>query len=139
MILGVMSDTHTDRLKALPHIIAEFRKRGVETIIHCGDLKPEHMKPEFFGNLPVICALTEDQGEITPPAANWRFTEPDNRIVNLGEGKAYVGHKRSFDFLTGSEAELNQTLQRIRKDNEEERGGFFPDTRIIKFSSRITS
>lgn len=126
MIWGILSDTHNDRIHAIPHIIAEFKKRGVEYIIHCGDIKAEHLKPELFGNLPVVCALVEEQAKnpkFANPPKNWKFTTPDSikrggRIVDIGDIRAYVGHKRAFEFLTGSEARLKETLNQIRRDYE---------------------
>lgn len=121
MIWGILSDTHKDRMNAIPHIIAEFKKRGVEVIIHCGDIKVEHLDPDLFGKLPVVCALVEEQAEnpkfATPPN-NWRFTRPKDRIIDIGDTRLYVGHKRAFEFLAGSEAKLMETLNTIRRDHE---------------------
>lgn len=121
MIWGVLSDTHSDRMNAIPYIIAEFRNRGVQAIIHCGDIKQEHLKPELFGNLPVVCALVEEQVGKANFAAlpqGWRFTRPGNRIIDIGNIRTYVGHKRAFEFLVGSEAKLIETLSTIRRDHE---------------------
>jgi predicted phosphodiesterase len=38
MILGILSDTHHDTAQAIPHVVAEFQRRGVELIFHCGDI-----------------------------------------------------------------------------------------------------
>ena len=65
MIWGIISDTHKDKMNAIPHIMAEFRKHGVTHIIHCGDIKPEHLNAELFNNLPVVCALVEEQVDKT--------------------------------------------------------------------------
>ncbi len=122
MIMGVLSDTHQDRMNALPHIMGEFKQREVEIIIHCGDIEPKHLKPELFNGLPVICALVEgqvDEEVFGTPPANWVFTRPRKRIHHLSDCEAiYVGHNRSFEFLTGSEAQLNQMLNTIRKEND---------------------
>jgi len=121
MILGVLSDTHKDRMNALPHVITEFQKRGVQTIIHCGDILPHHLKPELFGNLPVVCALTDEQvrekhSVFTHPPAGWIFTRPNKRIVDLADVRVYVGHKRAFEFLYGSESKLFEMLNTISLD-----------------------
>lgn len=120
MIIGVLSDTHRDRANAIPYIIKEFKKRKVEVIFHCGDIEPRHLVPGLFGNLPVVCALTEEQKgmkEFCFPPNGWRFTVPGDRIVTLPNGlRFYVGHKRAFEFLTGAEAELMKTLEVIRRD-----------------------
>jgi len=100
MILGILSDTHEDKMNAIPHIITEFKKRGVELIIHCGDISPKHLNAQLFGNLPVICALTEGQNEecFTIPPNKWSFTVPDKRVVTMGGIKLYVGHKRAYEY-----------------------------------------
>jgi predicted phosphodiesterase len=120
MILGIISDTHKEKMNALPHIMADFKKRGVEMIIHCGDIEPEHIRPELFNNLPVICALIEEQigkKEFSSSPKNWKFTVPGERICDAGDIRLYVGHKRGFEFLTGSEANLIKKLSEIRKDH----------------------
>lgn len=125
----VLSDTHKDEMNAIPHILKKYEKT-VETIIHCGDIKPKHLNPTLFGNKPVYCALTDEQVEkneqaekkefeIAPP--DWKFTRPGKRIVDVGDIRIYLGHKRSFEFLTGSETKLIETLDTIRKDNDEVR------------------
>jgi predicted phosphodiesterase len=121
MIWGVIADTHEDKMNALAHIMAEFKKRNVEAIVHAGDIEPKHLKAELFGNLPVICALTESQikkKEFARPPKGWIFTQPGKRVYNFCNTKIYVGHKRAFEFLTGSEADLVHTLNIIRKDND---------------------
>lgn len=123
MIIGVISDSHKDRMNALPHIVAELERRGAQAIIHCGDIEPQHLNPKLFGNLPVICALIEEQvgrREFETPPKNWRFTTPGNknRICDIGGIRVYVGHKRAFEFLTGSEAKLIETLNAIRRDHD---------------------
>lgn len=121
MIIGIVSDSHADKANALPHIMREFEKRGVEFIIHCGDIEPKHLKTELFNDLPVVCALVEGQNEkpeFTVPPRGWRFTKPEARIIDFEDIRMYVGHKRSFEFLTGSEASLIQTLNQIRMTND---------------------
>jgi predicted phosphodiesterase len=120
MIAGILSDTHRDKANAIPHVIKEFKKRKVEVIFHCGDIEPKHLNEDLFGNLPVVCALIEEQKgmkEFCFPPHGWRFTEPGDRIVTLPNGlRFYIGHKRAFEFLTGAETELMKTLESIRKD-----------------------
>jgi predicted phosphodiesterase len=120
MIIGVLSDTHRDKANAIPHIVKEFKKRKVEVIFHCGDIEPKHLDAALFGNLPVVCALLEEQKgmkEFCFPPNGWRFTVPADRIVTLPNGlRFYIGHKRAFEFLTGAEAELMKNLEKIRRD-----------------------
>lgn len=125
MKLGILSDTHQDKMNAIPYIIREFKKNGVEVIIHCGDIIETHVKPELFGNLPVFCALTDEQekdmkentdSKFPHPQDNWLFTYPNKRVVDVGETRCYIGHKRSFEILLGSELKLMETLDFIRRD-----------------------
>ncbi|MFC1612710.1 metallophosphoesterase family protein [Patescibacteria group bacterium] len=135
MKLGILSDTHGDKQKATRHIIEIFKRYGVEIIIHCGDISKNHVNKKLFGNLPVFCALTDEQTQLCQsekktkdrnnipfcsPPNNWTFTHPNERIVDLRKLKektrVYVGHKRSFELLRGSEAKLKETLDEIRKE-----------------------
>lgn len=137
MKLGIISDTHEDRINALPHIARRFKEMGVEIIIHAGDIDEKHVNPETFGGLPVYCALTDEQTKICEtemykvhregvpfcfPPLQWTFTRPGQRIVDLVVGaektRIYLGHKRSFEFLLGDESKLLEKLYAIRKDND---------------------
>jgi predicted phosphodiesterase len=131
-IIGVISDTHKDQQNATPHIIEEFRKRGVTRIFHAGDLDQKHFNAQLYGNYPVHYALTEDQCEIElegrcrcpregffPPATNWRYTMPGHRIVRIDGESYYLGHKIPFDFyLNMGENDFDERLQRIRLAND---------------------
>jgi len=120
MKIGVISDTHKDKANALPHVIkALIEEHHVEWLIHCGDIDPKHLKPELFGNLPVICALNEEQ--LTKPPFDrieipgWIFTSPGDRVRDLPDGtRIYVGHKRWHEFLAGSERHLTETIHSLR-------------------------
>jgi len=121
MILGIMSDTHFDKMNAIPHIIKEFKRRGVEHIIHCGDIEREHVRQSLFGGLPVTCALTEGQvgtESFRHCPQNWDFTVPGRRVVRIGQEGVYIGHKRAFEYVSGSEAQLEETLSVIRRDHD---------------------
>lgn len=134
MKIGILSDTHKDKMNALEHIIFnEFIPRGAELIIHCGDIEPEHLYPELFGNMSVICALTDEQvdkcargDEIAFYQApqGWVFTKPDERIIDLYGFIAYVGHKRAYDFLKNSWIEIRKTMHEIRKNHNNVRWMF---------------
>ena len=131
MKIGILSDTHSDKMNAIPYIIREFKKAHVKLIVHCGDIDPKHVDSKLFGYFPVICALNElkpKAEKFNNPPDNWHFTypcnppkDPSSRIVDLeelglGRDKFYVGHKRSFDFLIESKRNLEETLQKVRKD-----------------------
>lgn len=121
MIIGVLSDTHKDRKKAIPHIVQEFKKRGVEMIVHCGDIIPEHVSNELFGNLPVVCAFVDGQkddpvfGDGCPKG--WVFTRSGSRVIRLlDDSLVYVGHKRHLDFLQKTGAEFDAILTKLRQE-----------------------
>ncbi len=121
MILGVLSDTHDIDENVIRHIIAEFKKRDVEAIIHCGDIEPQHLNPKLFGNFPVVCALTEHQiekPEFKTPPEGWIFTQSGKRIIDFFGNIIYVGHKRSFEFLTGSEQMLEKGFEEISHSHD---------------------
>jgi predicted phosphodiesterase len=119
MIIGTLSDTHLDKANAIYRIMEEFKKRKVEVIVHCGDIEKHHLNPSLFLNLPVICAINPEQEKkqefVTPPD-NWIFTTTKNRVKDFRHARMYVGHRRSFDFLRGSETEMAHILQEARKD-----------------------
>jgi predicted phosphodiesterase len=117
--IGVMSDTHSDKMGAIPHIIAEFKRREVDLVVHCGDIIPEHISKELFEGLPVICAIVDTQKEdplfTTGCPDGWKFTRTGNRICELPDGMTvYVGHKMHMKFLKASEEEFNDTLTELR-------------------------
>ncbi|MEI6288727.1 MAG: metallophosphoesterase family protein [bacterium] len=117
-IWGLLSDTHKDKMKALPYIIKQFKERGVTQIFHMGDIEPEHIKPELFGGIPVICAVVDTQvgkEDYKEPPEGWQFTFPGKRIVDC-DPKVYAGHKRPFEFLLKAEDDFNATLQELRHD-----------------------
>lgn len=142
MILGIISDTHRDEMNAVPHIMKRFKEKGVEVIIHCGDIEPKHLKSEMFLGLPVICALVDEQTKredfITPPC-RWKYTKPGERVLFVNGLRIYVGHKRSFEFLTGSESCLAKMLDGLRRDFDGLRWLFSGHTHHQIFKQGITS
>lgn len=54
MLLGILSDTHNN-LPNLQAALAVFRRRGVDTLIHCGDLTGIEVAHALAG-FRVICA-----------------------------------------------------------------------------------
>ena len=102
MILGVMGDTHKDRADAIPLIVKEFIKAGVEVIVFTGDIESQHLDTELFGGIPVICALTDNQENELPfqfPPNGWAFTYPGKRIKRFENFSIYVGHKKFYELL----------------------------------------
>ena len=128
MILGILGDTHEDQANATPHIIREFKRRDVELVLHCGDIEIQHIDADLYGGLPVFCALIEEQihtenpvkkEKFENPPKGWTFTKPGQRIIELKDSLyAYLGHKRSFGFLKGTETELDQMMQEIRMKSD---------------------
>lgn len=55
MEIGILSDTHNN-LKNLQTALAIFQARGIQTLIHCGDLTGAEMARAMAG-FRVICAL----------------------------------------------------------------------------------
>ena len=120
-IFGLLSDTHDIDPRVISAVIDEFKNRGVEVIIHCGDIEAQHLNAELFGDLPVFCALNAEQLEkpgfkTFPP--NWTFTVPGERVIDILHVRVYLGHKRSFDFLKTSEQNVMVFLDTLRKDND---------------------
>lgn len=80
MILGVIGDTHDCTDDTISEIVEkEFCPRGVEVIIHTGDIISRHVNAELFGNYPVICVLTKQQDldyRFSLSPNNWRFVRP---------------------------------------------------------------
>lgn len=48
MKIGVLSDTH-DNVSNLTYVLNTYRERGIETLIHCGDLTSLDMVSHFTG------------------------------------------------------------------------------------------
>lgn len=121
MIIGAVSDTHNIDDKILKAVIAELAKRGAEYFIHCGDIEPQHVDADLFLNKPVVCALNAEQVEkpaFKNPPPGWIFTTPDQRVIDINHIRTYVGHKRSFDFLLGSERRLLNFMETIRNEHD---------------------
>ncbi|HNP75173.1 MAG TPA: metallophosphoesterase family protein [bacterium] len=118
MIFGVLSDSHNVERPVISAVIEEFKIRGVELVLHCGDIIPQHLDADLFGGFKVVCALVHPQ-QILPefvfPPAGWCFTKPQDRVVNLRDFLVYVGHQRSFDFLLGSETEFQKMMMELTK------------------------
>lgn len=62
MIVGVISDTH-DNVSAVDSAVSIFEERGVETVIHCGDVIAPPVVPHFEG-LEVHAVLGNNDGEL---------------------------------------------------------------------------
>lgn len=125
MIIGVISDTHDAKDNVIKHIVKSFMQRKAEAIIHCGDIEPQHICPALFGNLPVYCALNQEQLQkeeirkfIDNPPPDWNFTFPGDRIRDIGHVRFYVGHKFSFDLAAHSEASFKEKMNALRMGHD---------------------
>ena len=80
MLLGVFGDTHNEDDSLIEEIIEnEFRPRGVEVVVHIGDIIARHVDAELFGHFPTICVLTKQQAfdyRFSFSPDNWRFVRP---------------------------------------------------------------
>lgn len=144
MILGILSDTHDIGDNVIKHIIKEFLERNVQGIIHCGDIEPQHLLPELFGNLPVFCALNAEQLPKEPfknPPQGWIFTTPENRVIDIEHVRCYVGHKFSFDLAAHPEADFKMKINLKRREHDGLRWIFaghmhhqvFTQTQLVNF------
>lgn len=121
MIFGVLGDTHKDVQCAIPRIMDKFEEAGVNMIIHTGDIESQHLKPEIFRNIPVICALTnnqEDELDFQFPPNGWTFTYPGKRIKRFKNFRIYVGHKKFFELLRNNESEFRESLEIAGRDHD---------------------
>lgn len=125
---GVVSDSHLDRAKAFPHVMREIVEvHKADVIIHCGDIEAPHLDAKLFRNMKVVCALNAEQIEkpaFRIPPENWEFTIPGDRIRDVCHVRCYIGHKRSFDLLTGSETAFRKIIDLLRKTHDGLRYGF---------------
>lgn len=81
MLVGVLSDTHG----VLPEGIGEAF-RGVERIVHAGDIGPVRIISELEAIAPVIAVRGNmDTGEL-----GWRL--PDRAVVSLADRRVVIVH-----------------------------------------------
>jgi putative phosphoesterase len=120
MKILVKSDTHRDPDWIIKHIVELGKKWGVELVIHCGDIIPEHVSNELFSNLPVICAIVKNQRD--DPVFNenkpvgWTLTRSEDRVRTLANDMVvYVGHQRPLDYLRATEEKFNAILMDLRQ------------------------
>jgi len=122
MKLGIISDTHDDRANALPYIIRELIKRGVDQIIHCGDIEPKHINSSLFNGLPVTCAINFEQHkkiDIKNPPAGWAYTthtkdNHETRIRDIDHIRCYIGHKFSSRLLLEPQTAFMKGIDELR-------------------------
>jgi putative phosphoesterase len=85
MIIGLLSDTHNN-LTNLIYVLDVYRERGIETLIHCGDLTGLEMVPYFKGFRVIY---TTGNMDITTGAIKKRFDRmrKDNFVGTVFRGE----------------------------------------------------
>ena len=71
MLVGILSDTH-DRLTTLEKALAEFKRRKVDAVIHCGDLVAPFAARRLKDLITVEDALTAGLGIVRRELDRWR-------------------------------------------------------------------
>ncbi|MCX6720185.1 MAG: metallophosphoesterase family protein [Candidatus Staskawiczbacteria bacterium] len=126
MIIGVLSDTHNIDDNVIKHVVDQLKRVHKAThIFHCGDIEHQHLSSELFGNLPVVCALNQEQLEKEPfdealrnPPPGWQFTIPGDRVRDIQGIRCYIGHKLSYNLAAQAEADFKARLDILRKDHD---------------------
>jgi putative phosphoesterase len=120
MKILVIADTHDIPDWVVRCIVELGQKWGVELVIHCGDIIPEHVSNELFSNLPVICAIVKNQKDdpvfgVDKPVG-WTLTRSEDRVRTLtNDMVVYVGHQRPLDYLRATEEKFNAILMDLRQ------------------------
>ncbi len=94
--IGVISDTHIpDRVGALhPDILPTFKEKGVDFIIHAGDIS----SPDVIRQLETIAPVQAVMGN----RDWWRFKElPALKVITMKEVKVLIthGHGHLFSYI----------------------------------------
>lgn len=121
MILGILGETHQLKGNGLERAINDMKANGVSLIFNVGDLVQEDQDPEKFGNIPVVCALVDDQDKdpaFANPPPGWMYTKPGKRIIPFENEVARLGHKLTWDSLNQTSTEFQRELDELRLNNE---------------------
>lgn len=85
--IGVIADTHIpDRLKKLPASVFE-KLRGVDVILHAGDLSAAHVVKDLETIAPVL-TVQGNRDMIT----RYGWTLPTDRLIEIGEVRIGLTH-----------------------------------------------
>lgn len=115
--IGVVADTHIpDRLKKLPPSVFE-KLRGVDVILHAGDLSAAHVVKDLETLAPVF-AVQGNRDMIT----RYGWTLPIERVIEIGQTriglthghggvKGYIAEKLRYHILGYS---LERTVDRVQ-------------------------
>jgi hypothetical protein len=91
MLVGMLSDTHVyDRASRLnPKVVETFRKRGVELILHAGDLT----SPDVLEELREVARVVAVQGNMD---AYYGTSLPEREVLTLGKNRVLLFHGRGI-------------------------------------------
>jgi len=78
MLVGIVADTH-DNVREVEHAVSIFEDRGVETVVHCGDVVAPPTVG-FFDGLDVHAVLGNNDGELDGLEAAFRDLSPDSKL-----------------------------------------------------------
>ncbi|WP_457555742.1 YfcE family phosphodiesterase [Candidatus Pyrohabitans sp.] len=91
MLVGILSDTHVyDRAQKLnPRVVETFRRRGVELILHAGDLTSRDVLEE----LSRVARVVAVQGNMD---ACYGTSLPEREVLTLGKHRVLLFHGRGI-------------------------------------------
>ncbi|GAB3680870.1 metallophosphoesterase [Salinarchaeum chitinilyticum] len=78
MLIGVISDTH-DNVEEVQRAVELFTDRGIDTVIHCGDVIAPPVVP-FFDGLDVHAVLGNNDGELDGLESAFRDLSPASKL-----------------------------------------------------------
>lgn len=121
MILGILSDTHRLKGNGFDRVLDAMEAAKVGRIFHCGDLVQEDQDAKKFRNIPVVCALVDNQADdpaFQNPPMGWVYTRPGGRVIPFEHEVAYIGHKLAWNSLSQKSIEFHHGLDELRLKNE---------------------
>jgi predicted phosphodiesterase len=119
-LILVLGDIHNAPRDYVRHVIRKGILLGVGLVVCTGDITKEYMDAELFGNLPVICALVDEQNDdplyVDNTPVGWKYTRSGpRRLVKFPDGSvAYVGHRKATDLLRMSQEAFEKELNDLR-------------------------
>jgi uncharacterized protein len=84
--VGVISDTHG---LMRPEVLESLQTRGVQHILHAGDVGSEEVLRALRGVAPTAAV----RGNTDPAGAAWAASLPATRLVTIGDSTVYVLHE----------------------------------------------
>jgi putative phosphoesterase len=108
MLVGVVADTH-DNVAAVERAVAAFEERGVERVLHCGDVVAPPVVDAFEG-LTVNAVIGNNDGELDGLDRAFRALGPESGLrgrffeTELGGARFAVLHGESRADVTEAAA-----------------------------------